>query len=210
MVSFFTFHRSSAPIEARSVVAACFLGVGWIGYTIIQFAFNSIDYATPFFFQVMIYEWLPVAKPIFLSFVPVIFLDLVEIFQQTSWKRIVLIAIVVGIILTIPGYQYNLRRWMPLVRTIQGLPIKVLGYSRHTGSLGSPAGMGIVFVTSKESFPQVKETFETQLAANKNMLLLYSLEDARPLSASYLVDEISEGDKKITLYVYPLYQGYDY
>src|SRR5438105_3511271 len=109
MTSFFTYRPSSTSITGRIVPGMCLLGLGWIGYAIIQFAFNPVDYTATRFMQVFLYEWLPVAKPIFLALVPTIFLALIEIFQHTSRKKLLLIAVAVGIILTIPTYQYNLR-----------------------------------------------------------------------------------------------------
>jgi hypothetical protein len=192
------------------VVGVCALGLGWSGSAILKLLFTPVDYTTTQYSKVLIYELVPTAMPIFLALVPMTFFALMEVFQFASWKRLLLIAVMIGTLLTIPGYVYNLKRWQPLVRIIQGLPLREVNYYRHTGTLGSPARMGIIFITPKESLTGVKQTIESRIGTSKAELLKYKLEGNNPLSVEYLTREKAESCLEFNLYTRPAFQGYDY
>jgi len=153
---------------------------GIIVFFLINFVMNPVGYTVTSHTELFLHELLSVAKPVFLSLVPALFIAMLEIFPFASWKRAMVVAIIGGLILCIPLYLNNLAHWQPMLNTIQGLPISEVEYKRYSGTLGSPPVMKVDFVIPLENFAEIEQTIIARLPRNNGRMLSENITDQQP------------------------------
>lgn len=211
---FITLRSNSRSLIVRVIQGlAIFIG-GWFAYAFFNFFVsldsNGINYTTTSYVGILVEELIAIDIPLYLFVALISFIVLMVIFQNISWKKLGLVAIIIGIIPFTFSYATSLLRWQPLLQTVQDLPVLEVKYHRHSGTFpDTRPGMWIQFIVLNNSVKEVKKTINTRLTENKAKLLKYRLNGNSPLTVEFNMTD-RKGRINGILYVRPAFQGYDY
>lgn len=175
MAPFFTLRSGSQHMAIRSAEGIIILLLGWLGsggFSLYS-RLDGFQYEAMSYWEIVRHEWVMIGIPIFLFMVPAVFIASMIVLRQVSSKILAFLAVALGLLLTIPSFNQNIRPWNIAIRLVIDLPISQVMYSRWSGGFLGSSGMSISFRIADDDYQKVEQSIQQRLPQVKQLFALY-------------------------------------